>query len=86
MCSQSDCDRKRDSRQSSVVPRGATGATADSTHDIEARITEDFSHTLRLAVSPLSCDMRTSIGATAVSNITATPPRLLLIYRHNAEQ
>ena len=74
MAPQGDCDRERDSRRSSVVPRGATGATADSTHDIEPRHNEDFSHSLGLAVSPLDYDVRTSIGATAVSNITATAP------------
>ena len=74
MAPQGDCDRERDSRRTSVVPRGVTSATADSTHDIEPRHTEDFSHSLGLAVSLLDCDVRTSIGATAVSNITATAP------------
>ena len=45
----------------------------DCTHDIEPRHTEEFSHSLGLSVSPLDCDVRTSIGATAVSNISATP-------------
>ena len=47
---------------------------AHSTHDIEPRHTEDFSHSLGLAVSPLDCDVRTSIGATTVSITTATAP------------
>ena len=33
---------ERESRRSSVVPRGATGATDDSTHDIESCNTEGF--------------------------------------------
>ena len=74
MFSQGDCDRERDNRRSSLVPRGATSATAYSTHDIKPRHTEDFSHSLGLAVSPLDGDVRTSTGATAVSSITATPP------------
>ena len=72
MSSKGDCDRERDRRRSSVVPHGATSSTADSTHDIEPRRTEDFSHSPGLAVSPLYRDVRTSIGATAVSNIAAT--------------
>ena len=42
MSSQGDCDRERDGRRSSVVPRGAPSATADSTHDIKPRHTEGF--------------------------------------------
>ena len=74
MSSQGDCDRERDSRRSSGSPRGATSATVDSTHDIQPRNTEDFSLSLGLAAFPLDCDVRTSIGATAVSNTTATAP------------
>ena len=59
MSSKGDCDRERDRRRSSVVPRGVTSVTVDSTHDIEPRNTEDFSHSLGLAVSPLDCDVRT---------------------------
>ena len=51
MAPQGDCDRERDSRRSSVVPRGATNATV--THDIEPRNTLGFSRALGLAVSPL---------------------------------
>ena len=62
--SHGDCNRERDSRRSFVVPRGATSATADSTHDIEPRNTEDCSHSLGLPVSPLyeNCDVRRSTG------------------------
>ena len=49
--SKGDCYRERDRRRSSVVPRGMTSATADSTHDIEPHHNEDFSRSLRLAVS-----------------------------------
>ena len=69
MSSQGDHDRERDSRRSSVVSRGATSATVDSTHDIEPRNTEGFSRSLGLTVSPLDCDVRTSIGGTAIPNI-----------------
>ena len=56
------------------MPHGATSATVDSTHDIEPRNTEDFSRSLGLVVSPLECDIRASIGAAAVPDITATAP------------
>ena len=67
-------DRELDSHHSSVVPQGASGTTDDSTHDIEPRNTEDFSRSLGLVVSPLECDIRASIGAAAVPDITATAP------------
>ena len=54
MSSQGDYDRERDSRRTSVVPRGVTSATADSTHDIEPRHTEDFSHSRTCCFSALS--------------------------------
>ena len=48
MFSQGDRGRERDNRRSSVVPRGATSATADSTDDVEPRHNEDSSRYLDL--------------------------------------
>ena len=37
MFSEGDCDRERDSRRASVVPRGVASTTDDNTHNIESR-------------------------------------------------
>ena len=87
LLSKGDCDRERDSRRSSVVPRGATSTTVDSIHGLEPRNTEYFSRSLGLAVSPLDCDVRTSVSAPLLFQILQRPPpRLLPICSHKAEQ
>ena len=61
MSSQGDCGRESNSRRCS-------GVADDGTHGVKPRNAEGF------AVSPLECDVRTSIGATASLDIAATAP------------
>ena len=69
-----DRDSEFGSRRSWVAPRGATSAADDSPHDINLPGAEACSRFVGLPVYPLECDVRASIGATAVLDITATAP------------
>ena len=64
MSSQGDCDRELDIRRSSVAPHGATSAAEDCSLDIDSSDAEEFPCSLGFPVSPLECDVRTSIDAT----------------------
>ena len=64
MASQGEYGRELDGRRSSVAPRGVTSATVNGSHGIDSRDAEDFSCSLGFPVSPLECDVRTSIDAT----------------------
>ena len=74
MASQGEYGRELDGRRSSVAPRGVTSATVNGSHGIDSRDAEDFSCSLGFPVSPLECkcEVRTSVDATAVFDITTT--------------
>ena len=87
MSSQGYCDRKRDSRRSSVVPRGATSTTVDSTHDIEPRAALKIFRALWVLLFLRSIAMRERVLEPLLFQVSQRPPPCLLpICSHNVEQ